>query len=59
MEGIILNLVLTGVLFAFLLVFISQLLPYNIPKKLGATITFLFFTAVSVSFFGTIILIWI
>ena len=60
MEDIILKITLTGGIIAVLLGFIMRFVSYDdITKNLAATIIILFFTGVSISIFGTLILIWI
>ena len=59
MEDIILKITLTGGIISALLGFIMLLIPYDIPKNLGATTAILFFIGVLISVFGTLVLIWI
>ncbi|MCP4326474.1 MAG: hypothetical protein GY787_32500 [Alteromonadales bacterium] len=60
MEGIILNVVLTGVLLVFLCVVVMKCVRIDdVPEKLAITVVLLFWLNVSISIFGTIALIWV
>ena len=59
MEDIILKITLTGGIISALLGFIMLLIPYDIPKNLGAAAAILFFIGVLISVFGALVLIWI
>ena len=60
MEDIIFNLVLTGVLLAFLCAVVMKCVEIDdIPEKLAITVVLLFWLNVSISIFGTITLIWV
>ena len=60
MEDIILNVVLTGGLLAFLCALVMKCVAIDdAPKKLAIAIVLLFWLNVSISIFGTITLFWI